>query len=306
MQVQNLAIVSQNANDGSVVSGLDSRDPAIAKRVATHLWKRHLRGLERLVSRADAYAVERIADHLVDWDGVYRGHHWPFVAGARHLASVLGMTIRSGRRLLKRLCERGLARLLWAGTGRKICNIYELLVPGFRPTAAAESNDPQAPMDKSVSRGRKEDSRVLLSGAERRTLESYFPARSPAETLGSAGPLIEEEESDGRKKEEGGAKNGDLDLCEGATRSAPPRPAPSQHRSPELLAQLKKQKWEQRICTEVIRAHGPEAGFAIIEDYERGGRKGRKIFNSTSDRLRAEKEAAARAAASEGNAPCPT
>jgi hypothetical protein len=47
-----------------------------------------------------------------------------------------------------------------------------------------------------------------------------------------------------------------------------------------------KQRWEQRVATEIIQCHGPDEGFRIIESYQRGEPDGKRIFNLTGQAMR--------------------
>ena len=46
-----------------------------------------------------------------------------------------------------------------------------------------------------------------------------------------------------------------------------------------------------KISTEIIREHGPERGWVIIESYQRGEPEGKRIFNLTDQRMRTGKDA---------------
>jgi hypothetical protein len=47
-----------------------------------------------------------------------------------------------------------------------------------------------------------------------------------------------------------------------------------------------KQRWEQKVCIEVIQRYGPEKGMAIIESYQRGDPEGKRVFNLTNLAMR--------------------
>jgi hypothetical protein len=47
-----------------------------------------------------------------------------------------------------------------------------------------------------------------------------------------------------------------------------------------------KQRWEQKVTTEVIQRYGPDEGFRIIESYQRGEPAGKRIFNLTDRAMR--------------------
>jgi hypothetical protein len=55
--------------------------------------------------------------------------------------------------------------------------------------------------------------------------------------------------------------------------------------SPTATPEGRKQRWEQVIMTEVIRLHGPEEGWRIIEAYQAGDPISKRVFNAVSDSL---------------------
>jgi len=54
---------------------------------------------------------------------------------------------------------------------------------------------------------------------------------------------------------------------------------------------VRKQRWEQKISTELIRIHGPERAMSVIESYQRGEPEGKRIFNELDRTMKAGKVA---------------
>jgi hypothetical protein len=188
-------------------------------------------------------------------------------------------------RVLRRIEERelqyvfrkwdavGVLALLWADSKGQH-RFFEFHGPGFAEAARARKEDAAHCTLEPTSQG-------AISPPAR--VQSSRQSR-----VHSSAPHLEEEEDSVEKtplkKRDGGfLKNGS---GERQSRAASRRAGEAGLYPDPVWKQRVKQRWEQKVSTEIIQRHGAEKGMALINAYIRGEPEGKRAFNLTDQQMR--------------------